>query len=64
MLALHLRDHPAAIRRIIDSSLNVRLLFDLEEESQRRKIDDFEGEYYMPTAGSLVVPPITLNLTR
>lgn len=46
--SLHNRDYPAAIKHDPQSSVDGYLIT-LETASQRRKLDDFEGETYEPT---------------
>lgn len=51
--AIHHRDYPAAVKR--DGASVQGYLLDLETTSQRKKLDDFEGEAYKPTAVSVAV---------
>jgi hypothetical protein len=51
--AIHHRDYPAAVKH--DYSSIQGYLVDLETSSQRKKLDDFEGESYKPTPVSVTV---------
>lgn len=52
--SLHNRDYPAAIEHDPQSSVDGYLLT-LDTTSQRRKLDDFEGEIYQPTRVSVEI---------
>lgn len=52
--SLRNRDYPAVIKHELDSSVDGYLLIP-EITSQRKKLDDFEGEVYEPTPVSVTV---------